>query len=358
MTENLHLPINNGQFELILPKKVIFGVGSVERTGNETKKLGCENALIVTSRGMRKRDALKKVMDSLNNQGITSEVFCEIDPEPPIENVYECMEFAEECDLIIGMGGGSVIDVAKKSAADLGLRKIMIPTTAGTGSEVTHESVLKVEGKKRAFVDENLTPDIAIVDPNLMRTMPQRLIASSGIDALAHAIECYDSKRSNLLVKTLAFEAYEIIKDNLRKAVEGDEKAIENMALGSLLAGTAFGNSGTALAHALSYPLSNEGISHGEAVAMVLPYALEFNGFDAEVIKEIKGILRDLKLGRKITGDIEEMARIVMEDKKHLSNNPREVTYEDVVNIYEKINYRHRLTLVGSAHTPASPERA
>jgi succinate semialdehyde reductase len=260
-----------------------------------------------------------------------------VNPEPPIENVYECMEFAEGSDLIIGMGGGSVIDVAKKAAADLDLRKVMIPTTAGTGSEVTHEAVLKVDRKKRAFVDEKLTPDIAIVDPDLMKTMPQKLIASSGIDALAHAIECYDSKRSNLLVKILAFEAYGIIKDNLRKAVDGEEKAIENMTLGSLMAGMAFGNSGTALAHALSYPLSNEGVPHGEAVAMVLPFALEFNGFDAKVIKEVKGIIRDLKLGREVKGDIDKMARIVMEDKKHLSNNPREVTFEDVVNIYRKM---------------------
>ena len=336
MTENLHLPINSEYFEIILPKKIIFGAGSVEKVGNEANKLGLENALIVTSRGMRKRDALTGVIDSLNNQKINSNVFYDVDSEPPIENVYRCMEFAEGADLILGVGGGSVMDVAKKAAVDLRLRKIMMPTTAGTGSEVTHESVLKVKGKKRAFVDEKLTPDIAIVDPNLMKTMPQRLVASSGIDALAHAIECYDSKRSNFLVKTLAFKAYEIIKDNLRNAVNEDEKAIENMALGSLMAGLAFGNSGTALAHALSYPLSNEGIPHGEAVAMVLPAALEFNDFDAGVIKEVKGMIRDLNLRREIKGNIEDMARVVMEDRKHLSNNPREVAYEDIVNIYKK----------------------
>lgn len=330
------MPLKNEQIELVLPKKIIFGTGSVERVGSEVKKLGAESTLIVTSLGMKKRDALNKVIESLNSQGIGSKVFYEVDPEPPIENVYKCMEHAEGCNMIIGLGGGSVIDVAKKTAIDLGLRKIMIPTTAGTGSEVTHESVLKVEGRKRAFVDGKLMPDVAIVDPDLMKTMPQRLVASSGIDALAHAIECYDSKRSNSLVKTLAFEAYEIIKDNLRKAVEGDEKAIENMALGSLMAGMAFGNSGTALAHALSYPLSNEGIPHGEAVAMVLPYALEFNGFDVEVIKEVKEIIGNLKLGREVKRDIDEMTRMVMEDKKHLSNNPREVTYEDIVNIYRQ----------------------
>ena len=93
------------------------------------------------------------------------------------------------------------------------------------------------------------------------------------------------------------------------------------------------------LAHALSYPLSNEGVPHGEAVAMVLPYALEFNEFETEVIQEVKAIIKDLELGRAIKGDIGEMARIVLEDTKHLSNNPREVRYEDIVAIYKKINY-------------------
>ena len=329
--------LNNDQIEFILPKKIIFGVGSVKRVGNEAKNLGCESVLIITTKGMRKRDALKIVIDSLSDQGINSKVFYEVDPEPPIENVYECMEFADGCDLIIGMGGGSVIDVAKKAAGDLNLQKVIIPTTAGTGSEVTHEAVLKVGGKKKAFVDEKLTPDVAIVDPNLMKTMPMKLVASSGIDALAHAIECYDSKRSNLLVKTLASEAYGIIKNSLRKAVEGDKKAVEKMAFGSLMAGMAFGNSGTALAHALSYPLSNEGIPHGEAVAMVLPFALEFNDFDIGIINEIKKIIRNLNLGREVEWDIKEMARVVMEDKKHLSNNPCEVTYKDIVSIYEKV---------------------
>lgn len=331
------MPQKNEQFKFILPKRIIFGVGSVDGVGSEVKKLGSKSVLIVTSCGMRKRDTIKKVVYSLKNQEINSKVFYEVDPEPPIENVYKCMKSAECCDLIIGVGGGSVIDVAKKSAADLELQKIMIPTTAGTGSEVTHEAVLKVEGKKKAYFDEKLMPDVAIVDSDLMKTMPQKLIASSGIDAIAHAIECYDSKRSNSLVKTLAYKAYEIIKDNLRRAVEGNKEAIERMALGSLMAGMAFGNSGTALAHALSYPLSNEGIPHGEAVAMVLPYVLEFNNFDAVVIKKVKGIIRDLKLGREVKGDIKEMASVVMEDKRHLSNNPRDVSYKDVLNIFRQV---------------------
>jgi alcohol dehydrogenase class IV len=331
------LPLNSERFTLLLPEKITFGAGSVGTTGGEVKGLGAKSALIVTSRGMMKREALKKLADSLEGHGISYKFFSEVDPEPPMDNVSRCIESAKGCDAVVGLGGGSVIDVAKKAAADLGLRKIMLPTTAGTGSEVTHESVLKVEGHKKAIVDEKLTPDIAIVDPDIMKTMPPRLAASSGIDALAHAVECYDSKRSHTLVKTLAFRAYEIIRDNLGKATGGDEKAMENMALGSLMAGMAFGNSGTTLAHALSYPLSNEGIPHGEAVAMVLPDALEFNRFDAGVIAEVRKIIKEQKITRAIKGHPEEMARIVMEDKKHLSNNPREATLEDIIGIFQKI---------------------
>jgi len=332
-----YMSLKKGEFKIILPSKIIFGTGSVGQIGIEAEKLGSKGALIATSRGMRKRDALKLVIDSLNDHGISSEVFDEVDPEPPIESVYQCMASAKGCDLLIGLGGGSVIDVAKKAAADLDIWKIMMPTTAGTGSEVTHESVFKVTGKKRAFVDEQLTPDVAIVDPDLMKTMTPKLTASTGMDALAHAVECYQSKKSNFLVKTLAFTAYGVIKDSLRKAVAGDEPAVADMAWGSLVAGMAFGNSGTALAHALSYPFSNAGIPHGEAVAAVLPYALEFNGFDTGMVTEIKKIIGDLKIGSEAKGNIAEMARTVMEDEKHLSNNPRPVTYEDVVSIYEKI---------------------
>ena len=337
MMEKSYMPLNNMQFELILPKKIIFGNGSVERVGDEAKNLGCENALVVTSEGMKKREALKKVIDSLNSEGINSKIFYEVEPEPPIENVYECMEFAEGADLIIGMGGGSVIDVAKKSAADLSLRKVMIPTTAGTGSEVTHEAVLKVEGKKRAFVNKKLTPDVAIIDPELMMSMPPRLAAATGLDAITHALECYESKRSNPLVKTLSLEAFKLLRENIRKALEGDREAKINMCLGSLMAGMAFGNSGTTLAHALSYSLSNRGVPHGEAVAMVLPYALEFNAADPDLIREIREITKLVEFKWDTSWNIEEMAQEVMSDERHLANNPRNVTYRDVLQIFERI---------------------
>jgi len=326
-------------FSLILPQKVIFGSGSIESIGGEAKRLGGRKVLIVTSPGMVRRAHLKQATDSLKKHKLRFDVFSEVTPEPPIDDVYRCISFARKkgSDLLIGLGGGSVMDVAKKAAADLALPKIMVPTTAGTGSEVTHESVLKVDGKKKAFVEAGLTADVAIVDPNLCRTVSKRLVTSSAMDALAHAVECYESKRSNPIAKTLAFEAFNLIKDNLMKAVKGNTQAMVNLSLGSLIAGMAFGNSGTTLGHALSYPLSNRGISHGEAVATVLPYALEFNGSDPAFAKNLRRLVRTIEFRWDQTWDADEMAAEVMEDTRHLVNNPVEVAFEDVLGIFEKI---------------------
>jgi alcohol dehydrogenase class IV len=332
-------------FSFVLPQKVIFGKGSIELTGEEAKRLGGRTVLIVTSPGMVHRPHLKQAADSLKKHKLRYDVFSEVTPEPPIEDAYRCVAVAREkgLDLLVGLGGGSVMDVAKKAAADLSLPKIMVPTTAGTGSEVTHESVLKVDGKKRAFVEAGLTADVAIVDPNLCNTMSKRLTASSGMDALAHAVECYESRKSNPIAKTLALEAYNLIKDNLMQAVKGDTQAMVNLSLGSMMAGMAFGNSGTTLGHALSYPLSNRGVPHGEAVAMVLPYALEFNGSDLAFAKKLRKFVRTIELQWDARWDANEMAAEVMEDKRHLGNNPVEVTFEDILGIFEKMkNESHR----------------
>ena len=326
-------------FTFIVPKTIIFGWGSLDGIVQELRKLDSASPLIVTSEGMVKREGFLKLADLIKKGKSPIAVFNEVEPEPSIETAERCLNVVKEsnCDSVIGLGGGSVMDVAKKAVMDSNLPKIMIPTTAGTGSEVTHESVLKVKGKKKAFVDEKLTADVAIVDPNLMMTMPRRLMASSGIDALAHAVESYQCKRGNELTRALAHKAYSLIKDNIRKAISNDANAISNMALASLTAGMAFGNSGTALGHALAYPLSNQGVPHGEAVAIMLPPALEFNGFEKEIISEIRETIRDVGLPTCFKGNAHEMATIVMQDERHLSNNPREVTFEDVVRIYRGV---------------------
>ncbi|MBW2341157.1 MAG: iron-containing alcohol dehydrogenase [Deltaproteobacteria bacterium] len=326
-------------FELILPQKVIFGEGSIKKVGEEAKSLGIDRVLIVTSRGMLKREFLTQITGYLLEHQLSFDIFSRVKPEPPIENVYDCIAFAKDnsCNLLIGLGGGSVIDIAKKVAADLGLPKIMVPTTAGTGSEVTHESVFKVEGKKRAFVDKNLVPNVAIVDPDLTKTMPPLLTASSGIDALAHALECYESRKSNPLVKTIALDAFKLLKENIEKAVQGNRRARINMSLGSLMAGMAFGNSGTTLAHALSYPLSNRGVPHSQSVALVLPFALEFNGSDPRLVEKLKGLRKLVHCDWNADWDANKMAEEVMCDERHLANNPSNVTYRDLLEIFERM---------------------
>lgn len=326
-------------FTFVVPKHIFFGWSSLDRVGEELKELGGGTPFIVTTRGMVKREGFFRLINLIKEEFLSPIVFNEVEPEPSIETVQKCLQIANEngCDLIIGFGGGSAMDVAKKAAMDLDLPKIMIPTTAGTGSEVTHESVLKVEGEKRTFLDKRLTADVGIVDPSLMMTMPKRLIASSGIDALAHAVESYECKKSNELTRALAHRAYLIIKDSIRKAISYDKDAISSMALASLMAGMAFGNSGTTLCHALTYPLSNKGIPHGEAVAIMLPPSLEFNNYDKEVILEIREIIKEVGLRARFEGDVHEMAAVVMKDKRHLANNPITVTFEDVVVIYRKV---------------------
>jgi alcohol dehydrogenase class IV len=331
-------------FKFIIPKRIIFGWDSLNEIREELKKVSGNKLLIVTSRGMMKRDSFIKAINFIREGNWLPIIFNDVEPEPSIETAELCLEMAKEngCELVIGLGGGSVMDVAKKVAMDLNVPKIMIPTTAGTGSEVTHESVLKVKGKKKAFVDERLTADVAIVDPSLMMTMPRRLIASSGIDALAHSIESYSCKKGNELTRTLAYKAYLLIKDNLRKAILYDENAMSNMALASMIAGMAFGNSGTTLCHALSYPLSNIGIPHGIAVAMTLLPSLQFNEFDGRIISEIRELIKDVGLPVSLPtslneSDIYEMAKLVMEDERHLTNNPKSVTFNDVITIYKSI---------------------
>lgn len=337
------LPITY-EFQLLLPRYIIFGLDAVQRVGSEAKRLGASKILVVTSHGMVKRGCMEQVTGSLSSHGVRSKIFTGVLPEPTVENTQACLSEAKAfgADLLVGLGGGSVLDVTKKVASDLALGKILMPTTAGTGSEVTNISVLKVQGRKKVLVNDSFIADVAIVDPTLGLTMPPKLAASTGMDALAHATECYQSKRANPVTKALAKEAFAIIKENLRAAVAGDAKARVNMFLASLMAGIAFGNSGTTLGHALSFPLSDEGIPHGEAVAVMLPYALEYNGFDREIIREVKRLIADLGIRIAIKGDIQGMAKKVMADERHLANNPRDVRLADVVDIYEKFKRESR----------------
>ncbi len=326
------------RFELTLPGRVVFGRGVVQRLGEEARRLGGDNALVVTTRGMLERGILAWVRASLRGLGVDDTVFPLAGPEPSLETVGEITAVARdrECNLLVGLGGGRVLDVAKKAAAMLGVRKIMAPTTAGSGSEATDQSALLVAGELKIFTGADLMADVALVDPDLLATVPPRLMAAAGMDALAHAIEGYQSRRSNSLVRGHAWRAFRLVSENLEAAAAGDEAAGTSLALASLLAGVVVANAGTCLGHALSYPLTRLGVPHGQAVATMLPYALEFNGFDAEVAAEVHRLVSGLHIACTIGGDARRLAVEVMRNSRDLENNPRRVTLEDVVALYQR----------------------
>lgn len=295
-------------------------------------------------------------------------------------------------DLVIGVGGGSVIDVAKVAAVmgksgksvcdyigmdkipDRGLPKILIPTTAGTGSEVTQISVLKEKEKEKrtaVIYSKFLLANIVIVDPELLLSLPPKITANTGMDALSHAIEAYTCTKSNLVTDMFALEAIRLIVNNLRTAFfrGKDIEARVNTMLGSTLAGIAFANSGLGAVHALAYPFGIKyGMAHGLSNGIILPWVMKYNcpsvvskyAKIAEVIKvnktnlpisenaeeAIKGIKKlsvDVGIPQKLTDmgikkeEVTEFAEIALKSSSHLLKvNPRVCNKEDIINIYKE----------------------
>jgi len=332
-------PGGAGSFEFQLPTRIIFGEGTVRRLGGEIKQLGGSRALIVTSRGMLERQAVKYILADLDRAGITASTYSAAPPEPSVDDVDTCLKFANKVkpDIVIGLGGGSAMDVAKKTAREMAVPKIMIATTAGSGSEVTHNSVLKVDGRKKSFNDINLAADVAIVDPDLLMTMSAAGMVSSAMDAMAHAMESYGARKGNSIVRTLALESYLLTRDNIGLALAGDVVGRRNIAMGSLMAGMALISTGTTLGHALAYPLSDRGISHGLSLAIVLPYLMKINHFDAGHADELKSFRQKYCVIPEIDWNIKEMAAEVAADERHLSNNARDVTLREIEGVYSAI---------------------
>ncbi|MBN1690729.1 MAG: iron-containing alcohol dehydrogenase [Dehalococcoidia bacterium] len=328
-----------GGFDFQLSTKIIFGEGSARRLSGEVQQRGKSAVLIVTSRGMSERSSLKGILTDLGGAGIRVNVFSSTPPEPSVEDVAKCIEFAMQAkpDLVVGIGGGSAMDVAKKTALEIGAPKIMIPTTAGSGSEVTYNSVLMVEGRKKSFSDIKLAADAAIVDPDLLTTMPPSVMVCSAMDAMAHAVESYGARKGNNITRALALEAYLLTRDNIGSALSGEAEGRRGIAMGSLMAGMALTGTGTTLGHALAYPLSNRGMTHGQSLAIVLPYLLKINRFDADHADELKSFRRKYCAIPEIAWEISEMAAEVAVDQRHLANNPVDVTLQEIIDIYTGI---------------------
>ena len=262
---------------LVLVKRVIFGNGSASKVGDEIEAIGAKKVLLVTDPGVVKSGVLKGVNASLEAKRLHIKTFSQVESEPDIETARHVTQAVreDEFDLVCGIGGGSAMDIAKIAAVMAtnagdprqyvgvgllkkpGLTKILLPTTAGTGAEMTPNAILGIheEGIKAGIVSPHVLADIVLVDPMLTITLPAAPTASSGLDALTHAVESYISLHANPITDLLALQAIELITKSLRRAfAEGNDiEARSAMSMAATMAGISIANAGTCSGHAAAY---------------------------------------------------------------------------------------------------------
>ncbi|TLU75858.1 lactaldehyde reductase [Mannheimia varigena] len=298
---------------LILNETSYHGKGAIQHIVHEVKSRSFNKALVVTDKDLIKFNVAQKVTSLLDAEGLPYEIFDEVKANPAVDVIKAGVEKfkASGADYLIAIGGGSPIDSAKAIGIIINNPEfsdvlslegvapthqkcvpiIAVPTTAGTAAEVTINYVITDEEKKRKFVcvDVHDVPAVAVVDPDMMESMPKSLAAATGMDALTHAIEGYITKAAWELTDALHLKAIELISRSLRGAVEKNPKDIEGMALGQYIAGMGFSNVGLGVVHSMAHPLSAYyDTPHGIANAVLLPYVMEFNkNYTGEKYREI-----------------------------------------------------------------------
>lgn len=377
-------------FEFNSVNRIINGGGSALNLAVECGALGVNRPLVVTDPGLMAIGLVQPVLAALESAGLAPVVFDGVREDPPEDTVLAAAAVAREeaVDGVLAVGGGSSMDVAKVVAVLLrgeqplqalygvgnvqGARAplILVPTTAGTGSEVTPVAVITTGATTKAGVSSPvLLPDVAVLDPDLTLGLPPAVTAMTGVDAMVHAIEAYTSRhKKNPLSDMLAVKALTLLATNIRAAVHegGNREARAAMLLGACLAGQAFANAPVAAVHALAYPLGGHyHIPHGLSNSLVLPSVLEFNASHAA---SLYAELAEVVTGRPQTGsdeaktaalihalrllvvdvalpatlleakvkeaDLEMLAKDAMLQERLLVNNPRDVSYEDALGIY------------------------
>ena len=373
--------------KISFPDKLVFGKGTLEQLPEEISALSANRVLIITISPLLNQ--LRALIAKLEAGGIKVTVNTSINNEPSFADVQRMLDEVKAFnpDVVVGIGGGSVLDVAKLIAAlldneqelkdivGIGFLKrrpkklICMPATSGTGSEVSPNSILvdEKDNQKKGFISPFLVPDIVYVDPLLTMSVPPAITAATGIDALTHCLEAYTNLFAHPLIDVYAFEGMRLIAAHIATAVKNgnDEEARTQVAMGSLLGGFCLGPVNTAGVHALSYPLgSTFHLAHGLSNALLLPYVMEFNYVAApkryadvavalgcergaddletarkgiEKIKElisacgIPARLRDVNIPREA---IPQMAVDAMKITRLLKNNPRPITEADAIEIF------------------------
>ncbi|HVS96576.1 MAG TPA: iron-containing alcohol dehydrogenase [Puia sp.] len=374
---------------IFFPGRLVFGNGCLTEAAEEITRLAPSRVLVITIEPLL--SSLVGLMARLEDSGIRVCVYTRIVQEPSFADFYTVMKEAApfDPDLVLGIGGGSVLDVAKLVAAQLGndqaladyvgngLLKgrrrglICMPATSGTGSEVSPNAILvdDADGQKKGIISPYLVPDSVYVDPLLTRSVPPSVTAATGLDALTHCLEAYTNRFAQPFIDLYAFEGMRLLSGYLVRAVTdgSDEEARSQVAMGSLLGGFCLGPVNTAAVHALSYPLGSLfHLPHGLSNALLLPYVMEFNlpaaparfarvaealgcarGKDdvataLDGVEKIRSLIRECGLPSTLKevgvpfDAIGGMAADAMKITRLLVNNPRPVTPEDAVDIYTK----------------------
>lgn len=370
------------------PGKLVFGKGTLAKLPDELLQLNCKKLLIITIEPLL--SGMNGLLQTLRANSIEVLVDTSIIQEPSFEDfkmlVNKVASFNP--DTVLGIGGGSVLDVAKLVAAQLeneqtlsdyvgiGLLKgrkkklICMPATSGTGSEVSPNAILvdNTDGQKKGIISPFLVPDVVYVDPLLTISVPPTITAATGLDALTHCLEAYTNKFAQPFIDIYAFEGMRLIAANLVQAVKDgkNDEARTQVAMGSLLGGFCLGPVNTAGVHALSYPLgSTFHLAHGLSNALLLPYVMEFNlsaapGRYADVaialgcskenddpatakkgVQKIRSLISECSIPARLRDvgvpkeAIPQMAKDALKIQRLLKNNPRQINEEDAIKIYE-----------------------
>lgn len=377
----------------ILNETSYFGKGAIKEIANEVHNRGLKKVMLVTDKDLIKFKVATKVIDILDEAKIDYEVYDKIKPNPTLKNVTEGVEFCKNCqaDVIVAVGGGSAIDTSKAIAiimknpefADVrslegasptkhkAMPIIAVSTTSGTAAEVTINYVITDEENNRKFVctDPHDIPVVAIIDPEMTASMPPKLCAATGMDALVHAIEGYITKGAWELTDMMHLKAIEIISRSLRDSVKGSMEGRAQMALGQYIAGMGFSNVGLGIVHSMAHPLSAVyDIPHGVACAILLTPVLKFNapatadryrnvavamgveGTENMTVEEareaciaaVEKLSIDVGIPQKLTelgvkeDDVQFLAESAFVDAC-TPGNPRDVSVEEIKEIYKSI---------------------
>ncbi|WP_240374113.1 iron-containing alcohol dehydrogenase [Bacillus piscicola] len=375
----------------ISPVKIVSGEGSIQEIPALVQSFEAKRVMVFADKGVIDAGIVTKLEDQLKKANLEYRIYSDLIPEPPLAIGNKALQALKEygADLVIGIGGGSSLDISKavavlhdnegsvedflnlsgtKPLQEKGLPKILIPTTSGTGAEVTDISVFSLEDTKDVITHEYLLADAAVVDPELTYTLPPRITASTGVDALTHAVESFVSVNATPLTDALALEAIKRISSSIRTAVwnGADREARSDMSWGSTLAGLSFYNAGVAGVHALAYPLGGLfKIAHGESNAVLLPYIFDYiwpaclpkmarmaealgvktahlNQREAALaaVKELKHIVDDVGIPSTLGAfgieekDIETLAANGIKQTRLLARSPKPFTLDDIRDRY------------------------